>query len=146
MKTIFVLLAIAIFLTPFEAHSRNTRHLLSIDKAIQSPDFVNHLDSDIALYFSDQKHPEVTRSLGYFNSNKKTNAFNKSDTEACQWVFLSALLSLQARARKEGANAVINIVSYYKKKIYKSDSQFECHAGAIMAGVALRGEVVRVAK
>ena len=146
MKTLSITLTLALFLIPLDAHSRNSRLLLSIHEALQSSNFVNKIDPDISLYFGDQKHAEVTHSSGDFTSNKKTNAFNKSDEDACQWVLLSALLSLQDRARKEGANAIINIVSYYKKNIYKSDSQFECHAGAIMAGVALRGEVVRVAR
>ena len=40
-------------------------------------------------------------------------------------------------AKQAGANAVINIVSYYKKNENKSASQYECHAGAVVAGVAL---------
>ena len=146
MKTLSVFLTLAIFLIPLDAYSRNTKLLLSIHEALQSLNYVDQIDPGISLYFGDQKHSEVTHSSGHFTSNKKTNAFNKSDEEACQWVLLSALLSLQDRARKEGANAIINIVSYYKKNIYKSSSQFECHAGSIMAGVALRGEVVRVAE
>ena len=36
-----------------------------------------------------------------------------------------------------------NIVSYFKKNEYKSATDFECHVGAIMAGVALKGDLVR---
>ena len=146
MKLLIALISAALFLIAPEVYSRDTKLLPSIQEALQSPKLMDRLDSEIPLYFGDQKYPDVVRSFGKFTSNKKTNAFNKEDKEACQWVLLSALLSLQDRAKKEGANAVINIVSYYKKNIYNSSSQFECHAGAIMAGVALRGEVVRVAK
>ena len=146
MKTLSVFLTLVIFLIPLDAYSRDTKVLLTIHEVLQAHNYVDKIDPGISLYFGDQKHAEVTHSSGQFTSNKKTNAFNKSDEEACQWVLLSALLSLQDRARKEGANAIINIVSYYKKNIYKSNSQIECHAGSIMAGVALRGEVVRVAE
>jgi uncharacterized protein YbjQ (UPF0145 family) len=53
---------------------------------------------------------------------------------------------LEKRARELGANAVVNIASNYKNVEFSSDSEFECHAGAIMAGVALKGEFVRVAE
>jgi uncharacterized protein YbjQ (UPF0145 family) len=79
-------------------------------------------------------------------TNKKTNKANKSDEEACHVAMLSGLIQLQERARKEGGNAVINIESYYKKKSYKSKDKFECHAGNIMAGVALKGDVVKLKK
>ena len=75
-------------------------------------------------------------------SNKKTNAFGKSDKEACEWVFLSAMLSFQDRIAKEGGNAVVNIRSYYKKNEIRSSTEFECGAGAIMAGVTFLGDVV----
>ncbi len=46
----------------------------------------------------------------------------------------------------EGGNAVINIASYYKKNTVSSDTEFECHAGAVIAGVAMIGDVVTLAK
>jgi len=113
---------------------------------MQSADFKEKLDPSIRFYFGDQNHPKVARSHGRFSSNKKTNAFNKTDEAACEWVLLSALLSFQDRVRNEGGNAVINLYSYYKKNTFKSTSQYECHAGAIMAGAALSGEVVTLAK
>lgn len=57
-------------------------------------------------------------------------------------MFLSAMIALQDRARREGGNAVVNIRSYYKKNEVNSSSEFECGAGAVMAGVTLEGEVV----
>ena len=36
-----------------------------------------------------------------------------------------------------------NIVSYYKKKAYSSPSQYECHTGNIIGGVALKGDIVK---
>ena len=53
------------------------------------------------------------RKMGEFTSNKKTNAANKSDQEACDLAFISAVIGLQQRARKEGGNAVVNIHSVY---------------------------------
>jgi uncharacterized protein YbjQ (UPF0145 family) len=77
-------------------------------------------------------------------TNRKTNAFGKSDEKACDWAAQSALISLQEAAKKAGANAVINIVSYYKKVENRNATNYECHAGAVVAGVALRGDLAIV--
>lgn len=146
MKRVIGLFSAFILLLSFEAHSRDTTHFLPIESALQSADFKKHLDPNIALYFADQSHPKVAKKISDAVTNKKTNAFGKSDETACQWVFLSALKQLQAKAREVGGNAVINIESYYKRNVYSSNQNYECHAGAIMAGVALRGKVVTVKK
>lgn len=77
-------------------------------------------------------------------TNKKTNAFNKTDQEACEWVVQSAIISLHQAAKSAGANAVTNIVSFYKSNERKDAKTYECHAGAIMAGVALKGDLATV--
>jgi uncharacterized protein YbjQ (UPF0145 family) len=56
----------------------------------------------------------------------------------------TALLQMQQAARDMGGNAVVNIESFYKRKVFRSNDQFECHAGNIVAGVALRGDVVKL--
>jgi hypothetical protein len=99
----------------------------------------------VSFYFDDQPHPKVEQALGDYVSNKKTNAFNKSDAEACQWVALSALLSFRQRAMTEGGNAVINIHSYYKKNDLSDPARYECHAGFVVGGVAFKGTVVKLA-
>jgi len=44
-----------------------------------------------------------------------------------------------------GANAVVNIVSNFKDIEMASQTEFECADGAIMAGVALKGDFVKIA-
>ena len=146
MKFLTAFITAALILIAPEAYSRDTQHYFSLQDALQSADFKEKLDPSIRFYFGDQKHPKVTSSYGRVSSNKKTNAFNKSDEQACRWALLSALLSFQNRVKMEGGNAVVNLYSYYKRNTYKSTSQYECHAGALMAGVALSGEVATVAK
>ena len=43
------------------------------------------------------------------------------------------------------ADAVTNkkTNAYYKKKAYSSPSQYECHTGNIIGGVALKGDIVK---
>jgi len=138
------LLAATIALYSAQAASRDDRLRFSIEEALSTEVAKQKLDAGIRFYFGDQKHGQIAQKFGQFSSNKKTNAFNKSDQKACEWAFLSALISLQQRAVKEGGNAVINIISNYKNVEFKSDTEFECGAGALMAGSALKGTVVKL--
>ena len=102
------------------------------------------LGEEVRFFFGDQPHPQVVRRYGEWRTNKKTNAFNKSDRQACEWVFLSALKQLRDRAASEGGNAVINIRSNYKNNTTSSTETFDCGAGNVVAGVALIGDVVSI--
>jgi hypothetical protein len=104
------------------------------------------IDPGIRLYFGKQKVPALERKLGEFTANRKTNATNKTDKEACEISFVSAAVSLQQRARKEGGDAVINIHSVYRNENRESASEYLCGAGTFVAGVALRGTVVKLKK
>ena len=101
---------------------------------------------DVPYFLAGQKHPAVAKELGEFRTNKRTNAFNKSDEEACQIAFLSGVIALQERARKEGGNAVIDIKSVTKNNDLTSATDYRCVVGAIVANVALSGKVVQLAK
>lgn len=142
MKRLFIYAAAVAMLFSSQAFARNTIRFYPVASALVSePDKVG---KDIPLYFAGQTHPAVGKSLGVFATNKKTNAFGKSDEDACKHVFLSAVIELQERARKEGGNAVINIKSNYENVERESATEFTCGAGAVIAGVALKGEVVKL--
>ena len=65
----------------------------------------DRIDPDIRVYFGKQKTPAIDRKMGEFTANRKTNATNKTDKEACEISFVSAVVSLQQRARREGGDA-----------------------------------------
>ncbi len=146
MKFFTLIISATLLLTSSQAFSRDTKLMLSIDDAFQTSDFKDKLDPNIKFYFGDQKYSTSKQSYGTFVSNKKTNGVGKSDERACRWVFLSALLSLQERAKTEGGDSLVNVISYYKKNKMSSETEFECHAGNIMVGVALQGKVVKLGK
>lgn len=146
LKTLAAGLGVAAMVFSTAAMSRDTKHLLPLDQALNTADAKEKLNAGIKFYFAGQKTPKVGRSMIEVVTNKKTNAFGKSDEDACNWVFLSAMIALQDRAVREGGDAVVDIVSYYKKDEMKSASEYECHAGGIMAGVALKGRIVKLAK
>lgn len=128
------------------AIARDDHKMFPLEDALQAQAAKDKLDPEVKLFFGAQKHPKVTKELGEWKTNKKTNAFNKSDKQACEWTFLSAMLEMQERAQKQGGNAVIGIKSNYKNVERSSDTEYMCGSGALMSGVAFKGKVVKLAK
>ncbi len=144
----FILAAITVLgaITAISVEARDTRHMFSLSEALENEAAKNKLDKNIRFYFGKQKHPAIAKNFGEVMTNKKTNAFNKTDKRACEWAFLSAMLSFQDRAIREGGNAIVNIRSFYKRNEISSETEYECGAGGIMAGVTFKGDVVKLAK
>jgi hypothetical protein len=141
----FALFAAAALLTVAStAQARETRVEQSLRSLIGSPEAkAAGIDGSVRFYLAGEK-VNVQQRMGEDVTNKKTNAANKSDEVACNWVALSALKALQDGAKSRGANAVVDIVSYYKKNEFKSSTNYECYAGNILAGVALKGTYAKV--
>jgi uncharacterized protein YbjQ (UPF0145 family) len=139
--------AILLSITQAEtAEARNTRYTLAISDLKADARYSGAVPDDVAFYFAGQQHPAIESNLGEFVTNRKGNSAGRPDEEACRWTMMSALKQLRDRAIEEGGNAVINIVSYYKKEVFASETQYECHAGAIISAVALKGTVVKLKK
>lgn len=100
---------------------------------------------DVPFFMAGEKHPKVTSSIGEYRSNRRTNAFNKSDRNACHITFLSAIIALQQRARAEGGDAVVDIRSITRNEDLASSTRYRCAAGNVVANVALTGRVVKLA-
>ncbi len=139
-----VIAALVFGVLTLSAEARDTRLRLPLADALGNANAKAQLSEDVKLFFGKQAHPKPAQSFGSFQTNKKTNFFNKSDKEACEWAFLSAMITLQGRARQLGGNAVVNIKSIYKNGNFESDTEYECGAGAFVGGVAFSGEVVKL--
>lgn len=145
MKNISLLtIALLFSLTSHSALARNTVSEFSITEAMALEQAKTKVGNEVRFYFGNQQHSKPLKNWGEVSTNKKTNAFNKSDQAACTQAFLSALITLRNRALKEGGNAVINIESNYKGNVKSSATMFECGAGNILAGVALNGTIVKL--
>jgi uncharacterized protein YbjQ (UPF0145 family) len=131
--------------TVWTADARDDKLFFKIAEALAAKDAQEKLDGSVKFFFGDQPHPKILTKLGSDVSNLKTNAVGKSDERACHWVFQSTMIALQRRAQQLGANAVVNIISFYRKVPMSSATDFECHAGATIAGVALKGDFVKIA-
>ncbi|MFS1290862.1 excinuclease [Pseudomonas piscis] len=137
------LIALAL-LSVFSPDSRATNLMyMPFESVVSDALRAGRLDGSVKFYLAGNPHPAVLQvKVTELATNKKTNAFNKSDIAACEWALQSALITLQAAAKRVGANAVTNIVSYYKHRVRKDLNTYECRAGMLMAGVALRGDLV----
>jgi len=143
IHTLTILSISILMLCVGNAEARNDLYDFSIKSALSTPVAKQKIQSNIHLYFGSQKHPKIQRSFGKFSTSKKTNAFNKSDKQACERAFLSAVLQLQRKARSLGANAVVNIKSNYNRIETSSRKNYKCAAGNIIAGVALKGTFIK---
>lgn len=143
MKTVAVLVALCVVLVS-TAQAADVWYELSAKDAYSSGLDKGNLNADIKLFMKGERTPGVAKKYGEFQSNKRSNAFGKSKESACQMAFLSAIIALQQRAVREGGDAVIDIYSNTKDKVYESAEKFNCISGAMTANVSLKGTVVKL--
>jgi len=126
------------------AEARDEKYVLPIKAALESTDAREKPDGSVKFFFGKQPTPAIVTNFGNAIPHGKVNTRRADDVEACNAAFLSALVDFQKRAKRAGANGVVNIVSYYKKVEMASPTEFECHAGAA-AHAILRGDLVKIA-
>jgi len=126
------------------AQARDTIVDIPLADVLAMPEAQSELDGSVKFYLAGAATPPIVKRLGSDVSNPKTNGFNKSDEFGCKWAALSALKAFQAKAKSKGANAVVDLVSYYKRNETRSDTTIQCHAGTFVIGLALKGEYATV--
>lgn len=127
------------------AIARDTLYSLPLLDVLVMPEAASKLDGSVKFYLKGQTTPRIVQKFNEDVANRKTNGMGKGDVQGCHWVALSTLIALQEKAKQIGANAVVDIVSYYKKNESVSATDYECHAGAVVIGVALKGSYAKVA-
>ena len=126
------------------AYARDTVLHLDVREVVDDARHQQQLDGSVSFHFRGGAIPDTAARVGEAKVSRKTNAVNKSDQEACRWVMLGALIAFEKEAKANGADAVIDITSNYKNQTWASATQYECHAGGIMAGVALKGTYAKL--
>ncbi len=144
IKTISVVMAAALCFSTL-AQAEDVKVRFSIADALTNPKVEEKL-GNVELYWGEQSHPAVIKNFGEFTTSNRTNAFMKGREDSCQWALASGIIRLQQRARQEGGNAVINILSNIKHATMSSTTEYECLAGSMMVNVALKGTVVKLAR
>jgi hypothetical protein len=136
---------LCVFVAPI-SDARDTKNMWPIADALNTAEAKAQLNQGIQYFFGDSAHPPVEKSFGVYQSNKKTRGVGRTDKEACDWTFLSAMVSFQQRAKELGGDAVIKIESYYREVPISNATEYQCGSGALMSGVTFRGEVVKLKK
>ncbi|KUM03215.1 excinuclease ATPase subunit [Chromobacterium subtsugae] len=144
MKFAAPLLALALVAGP--AMARDTVVQIPLADVLSMPEAQEKLDGSVKFYLAGQHTPAIQTKMGSDVSNQKTNALNKSDEQACRWAILSTLISFQESAKKRHANAVVDIVSYYKKEERRDKETIECHSGTMIAGAAIKGSYAKIGR
>jgi hypothetical protein len=142
-KQLLVLISAALLLSPL-AQARDDMMKFPIAGALESAEAKDKLSGEVKFYFGNQKHAAPKQKMGSATSNKKTNFFHKEPNEACDRAFVSALISFQGSALRDGGNAVINLKSVTKNRDFVSETEYQCNVGNITGGVALRGDIVKL--
>lgn len=125
------------------AQARNTVLTLPLDEVVRMGMEQGKLDGSVKFYLSGAPTPEGGTAIGEETANRRTASGGKTKEEACHWVALSTLISLEEFAKKRGANAVVDLHSVFKGSVYKNPVNYECHAGGMLTGVTFKGTYVR---
>lgn len=141
----FILSLLLAFMAAMPAQARNNAVNVTLESVLDMPEAKAKLDGSVAFYLAGAKTPK-NKKLGQDIANAKTNAFNKSPEEACRWNVLTALIKFQEHARRQGANAVVDLASYNEHIPFESATELQCRDGALVNGIALKGSYAKIGK
>ena len=118
---------------------------LSFQNTVAAATKSGKLDGSVKFYLAGNRPAgNMTVINDNVTTSKKTNGFSKSSQESCDWALQSALITLQGAAKQAGANAVVDIQSNYNTQPHSDPTNYECHKGFLMSGVALKGKLAKV--
>lgn len=124
------------------AQAADQMHDFNFQEAVNRAVADGVLDGSVEFYLAGTKSGGKVIERGLV-TNKKTNGFAKSAESSCDHVLRSALIQFQNTAKAKGANAVNNLVSFYKSNETRSTTTYQCAKGTALAGVALKGDLVK---
>lgn len=134
-------LALAVGMLTIAACTRHDIVYYSVTESLNTAEAKEVIDPRIALYFGQDYIGDAKILYEYAQTNRKTNAWGKSDFKTCTWAFLSGIVSLQNRAKTLGATKVTNIVTNYPGSAYSVPGMYECHVGQSISRVSLVGDI-----
>lgn len=144
MKAKTMILMLLLSVAPGLVLAGDTIEHYSMADAIADATQSGKLDGTVKFYLAGhQPTGQVTIVEKDTEVNRKTNGFGKNSQKTCNWVMQSVLIELQDRAKKAGANAVVNMVSDYGNP-YSDPQKYECHVGFLMSGVIMKGDLAKV--
>jgi uncharacterized protein YbjQ (UPF0145 family) len=142
--SILALVAVPVLLaaTPAAAQRQDAVNVFPVGAVRDDPEFAGQT-SDIRFYFAGERHPGIVRRVqNNATTSQRARKAGRAADWACNRALMNALIRLGDAARSSGANAVINIRSNWDNRPYANGSEYECGIGRMMAGVALKGDIV----
>lgn len=124
--------------------ARNSTMMVSIDQVTNSDEYRSRIDPSVTLLFHPKKPPAATVTYG--ETSVVGKARGDTDYLACKNAFIEALTDLQNIAKKNGADTIFDIHSFFKRRDNFSATQFECHSGSFSSVVGLKGTLLSTDK
>lgn len=140
LLTCLSLLSIALLAEP--AAARNVRYILKIQDVLQSTEYQEQVGQSVTFSFGDKKIP-VASTSDEIVADARQHFKGRSDEATCRSTMIQALVELSQRAQRNGNDAVINVVSYFRRQTFSSTTEFECHGGSTGSFVSLKGTMAR---
>ena len=126
------------------AQARNEVTMINVDQVLKSADAKSKLDPAVRFYFGSRRSPAAVADFG--ETSVKGKADGDTDYLACTKAFVEALEDLQTTAKDAGANAVVGVHSFFRRKENSSATQVECHSGSFSSVVELKGRLISTGK
>jgi uncharacterized protein YbjQ (UPF0145 family) len=106
------------------------------------PEFTSQING-VRFYFAGERHPGIVRRVqNNATTSQRARKSGRTADWACQRALMNSLIRLGNAAQSSGANAVINIRSNWDNREWANGTEYECAVGRMMAGVALKGDIV----
>ncbi len=145
-KMIYLLFAAAVLTGVHAAHARDATTYVDLRKALDSEEFRKALGNEVAFFLAGENVPAIQQQSPPFSTRISTSQGTTYEA-SCNRVLLKIFSLLRDRAKKEGANAVVDIGDGDRPADPGASSQVECHnGGTIRARVRLRARVARIAR
>lgn len=135
--------ALLIMATPAEARrGEDAVNVFQVAGIRDRPEFTSQINGT-RFYFTGERHPGIVRRVqNNVTTSQRARKHGRDAEEACQWAMMNALIRLGEAAQNSGANAVINIRSNWDNNEWSNGTEYQCGVGHMMAGVALKGDIV----
>lgn len=135
-------LVAVVALTAGPALARETEHFYSAKDAAESEQGQKYL-LEVPFFLKGESHRAVGTPISEFSSTRTSSGAFRSDESACRSAFLAALKTMQERATKAGADAIVDVVSITDGTETESATNYRCVSGATVAHVGLKGQLVK---
>jgi uncharacterized protein YbjQ (UPF0145 family) len=130
------------------ALARNSAYMLNWSDVMDSPEAKQQLDGTVKFMFGDKTMPAgAERKAGDQIVSRIAKGKDRSDDiTACKAAALGALVDLQQKAKQMDADAVVDVVSFYKNSTFASATQYECHAGGTGGHLTFKASFAKLRK